>query len=45
MSSFVHQPVLLHETIAELVTKKDGLYVDCTLGGGGHTEAILKSCP
>lgn len=45
MSQFVHQPVLLRETIEELVTKKDGIYVDCTLGGGGHTEAILKSCP
>lgn len=45
MSPFVHQPVLLSETIRELVTKKDGIYVDCTLGGGGHTEAILKSCP
>lgn len=45
MSQFVHQPVLLHETIGELVTKKDGIYVDCTLGGGGHTEAILKTCP
>lgn len=45
MSQFVHQPVLLHETIGELVTKKNGIYVDCTLGGGGHTEAILKSCP
>lgn len=45
MSQFVHQPVLLHETIGELITKKDGIYVDCTLGGGGHTEAILKTCP
>ena len=45
MSQFVHQPVLLHETIGELVTKKDGIYVDCTLGGGGHTETILKTCP
>lgn len=45
MSQFVHQPVLLRETIGELVTKKDGIYVDCTLGGGGHTETILKTCP
>jgi 16S rRNA (cytosine1402-N4)-methyltransferase len=45
MSQFLHQPVLLHETIGELVTKKDGIYVDCTLGGGGHSEAILQSGP
>lgn len=43
MSQFSHQPVLLRETIGELVTKKDGIYVDCTMGGGGHSEAILMS--
>ncbi len=45
MSQFVHQPVLLRETVTELVTAKDGVYVDCTLGGGGHTEALLAACP
>lgn len=45
MTQFDHNPVLLHETIGELITKKNGIYVDCTLGGGGHTEAILKMCP
>lgn len=45
MNQFFHQPVLLRETIEELVTKKDGIYVDCTLGGGGHTEAILSVSP
>jgi 16S rRNA (cytosine1402-N4)-methyltransferase len=37
-----HIPVLLHETVDALAVKKDGVYVDGTLGGGGHTEEILK---
>lgn len=40
---FSHQPVLLKEVIAGLQIKPEGIYVDCTLGGGGHSEAILKS--
>lgn len=45
MNRFDHRPVLLEETVSGLVTVDDGLYVDCTLGGGGHTEAILRACP
>jgi len=37
-----HITVLLNEAIEYLNIKKDGVYVDCTLGGGGHSEAILK---
>ena len=37
-----HTPVLLHEAVGTLVVKKGNLYVDATLGGGGHTEAILQ---
>lgn len=40
---FHHVPVLLHETIAWLSPKPDGVYVDGTLGGGGHAEAILSN--
>lgn len=38
-----HSPVLLKESIGYLHLKKDGIYVDATLGGGGHSEAILKN--
>ncbi|KRL01424.1 16S rRNA (cytosine(1402)-N(4))-methyltransferase RsmH [Liquorilactobacillus capillatus] len=41
MSEFEHKTVLLHEAVAGLNIKEDGLYVDCTLGGGGHSKQIL----
>ncbi|PLX46443.1 MAG: 16S rRNA (cytosine(1402)-N(4))-methyltransferase [Deltaproteobacteria bacterium] len=37
-----HIPVLKEEVVEELVTDTGGIYVDGTLGGGGHTEAILE---
>lgn len=40
--TFYHLPVLLNECISALNLKSGGMYVDGTLGGGGHTEAILK---
>ena len=39
---FKHYSVLLDETIENLNIKPDGIYLDGTLGGGGHSEAILK---
>ncbi|WP_368294015.1 16S rRNA (cytosine(1402)-N(4))-methyltransferase RsmH [Dehalobacter sp. TBBPA1] len=39
---FEHQSVLLQETIEMLFTDPDGLYVDCTLGGGGHSALLLQ---
>src|SRR3982751_6347691 len=40
-----HRPVLLHETIELLGARRGGLFVDGTLGLGGHSEAILKTSP
>lgn len=37
-----HTPVLLDEVIEGLNIKKDGIYVDGTIGGGGHTQKILE---
>lgn len=39
---FEHQSVLLQETIEMLFTDPDGLYVDCTLGGAGHSALLLQ---
>ncbi len=38
-----HRPVLLHETVQYLAVERGGLFVDATLGLGGHSEAILQS--
>ena len=37
-----HNPVLLHESIDALSIKEDGVYVDVTYGGGGHSKEILR---
>ena len=40
--TFQHKSVLLEETIESLKIKPDGIYVDGTLGGGGHSYEICK---
>lgn len=37
-----HKPVLLQESIAGLDIQPDGLYADCTFGGGGHSRELLS---
>lgn len=40
---FLHESVLLREAIDGLNIKENGIYADCTLGGGGHSLEIAKS--
>jgi len=40
---FKHQPVLLKEVLEHLPSRPDGVFVDGTLGGGGHAKAILEN--
>lgn len=42
MSNFSHISVMLYETVDSLVTDPDGIYVDCTTGGAGHSREILS---
>ena len=42
MEKFEHYSVLLNESIDGLNIKPDGIYVDCTLGGAGHSSVILS---
>jgi 16S rRNA (cytosine1402-N4)-methyltransferase len=39
---YPHRPVMVHEVIEDLITLRDGVYVDGTVGNGGHSEAILR---
>ena len=39
---FNHVSVLLNECLEALNIKEDGIYVDCTLGGAGHSSQIVK---
>ncbi len=41
-SRIVHIPVLVHEALEFLNVRPEGNYIDATLGGGGHSEEILK---
>lgn len=42
MSGFNHIPVLFNETVEALNVKPNGIYVDCTAGGGGHCAAVAE---
>ena len=41
---FEHVPVLYNEVMDALDIKADGIYVDGTLGGGGHSSEYAKDC-
>ena len=38
-----HQPIMKDEVVASLIVNRSGIYLDCTLGFGGHSDAILKN--
>ena len=42
LSGMYHTPVMLHEAVEGMAIRPDGVYVDCTFGGGGHSREILK---
>lgn len=44
-TTFQHKPVLLRETVAPLLENRGSVYVDCTLGGGGHLSYLMSSKP
>ena len=41
---YYHQPVLFDAAMEWMRPHRSGVYLDCTLGGGGHAEGILKAC-
>jgi 16S rRNA (cytosine1402-N4)-methyltransferase len=43
MTTHVHEPVMTAETIALLAPSRGGLYVDCTVGLGGHAQVLLEA--
>jgi 16S rRNA (cytosine1402-N4)-methyltransferase len=44
LANRVHTPVLVDEAVEALDVRPGGRYIDCTLGGGGHSLAILSRC-
>ncbi len=42
---FVHRPVMVDEVVAALSPVPPGLFVDATIGGGGHSRALLRAAP
>lgn len=43
MERFVHETVLLHETVQSVQPERGGKFIDCTLGGAGHTRLLLEA--
>lgn len=39
---FIHKPIMLNEILSGLNIRPDGIYIDCTIGGAGHSKEIVK---
>ena len=42
MDTVYHIPAMLEETLQGLITNREGIYVEVTLGGGGHSRAVYE---
>jgi len=45
MMEYYHAPIMLDEVLNLLKPERGGIFLDCTLGGGGHAEAVLNKLP
>ncbi|HOR13241.1 MAG TPA: 16S rRNA (cytosine(1402)-N(4))-methyltransferase, partial [Clostridia bacterium] len=45
MKPFFHIPIMVNEVLGFLTPERGGVFIDGTLGGGGHAKAVLERLP